>query len=206
MAQQVVEFSLSPAADMLWSHGDTLRLNTGAFDANGHAVEDPELIWSSTDPSVARVDSEGLVTTAAAGSAEITAGVAGSGLTSSAALHVVLPTPRDVLVILYNATAGLNWNNSQNWLTDAPLGSWQGVATRSPADDVIEGLDLRNNGLAGALPPQLGALADLETLILPSNVLVGSIPPQFRHLRELQTLWLSDNELSGPIPRSSAAS
>ena len=36
---------------------------------------------------------------------------------------------RAVLVTLYNATDGPNWVNSENWLTDAPLGDWYGVDT-----------------------------------------------------------------------------
>ena len=34
---------------------------------------------------------------------------------------------RDVLEILYEATGGPNWTNSNNWLTDAPLRDWYGV-------------------------------------------------------------------------------
>ena len=36
---------------------------------------------------------------------------------------------RAALVALYNATDGPNWVNNENWLTDAPLRDWYGVAT-----------------------------------------------------------------------------
>ena len=31
------------------------------------------------------------------------------------------------LVALYNATDGPTWVDNENWLTDAPLGQWDGV-------------------------------------------------------------------------------
>ena len=36
-------------------------------------------------------------------------------------------TDREALVALYNATDGENWENSDNWLSGAPLGEWEGV-------------------------------------------------------------------------------
>ena len=33
-------------------------------------------------------------------------------------------TDREALVALYNATDGENWDGSDNWLSDAPLGEW----------------------------------------------------------------------------------
>ena len=38
-------------------------------------------------------------------------------------------TDREALVALYNTTNGENWENSDNWLSDAPLGEWEGVVT-----------------------------------------------------------------------------
>ena len=38
-------------------------------------------------------------------------------------------TDREALVALYNATDGENWDRSANWLSDAPLGEWEGVNT-----------------------------------------------------------------------------
>ena len=33
-------------------------------------------------------------------------------------------TDREALVAFYNATDGENWDESNNWLSDAPLGEW----------------------------------------------------------------------------------
>ena len=40
---------------------------------------------------------------------------------------------RAVLVTLYEATDGANWNDNTNWLSAAPLGEWYGVTTDEPA-------------------------------------------------------------------------
>ncbi len=38
-------------------------------------------------------------------------------------------TDREILVTFYNALDGPNWEDSGNWLTEAPLGEWSGVQT-----------------------------------------------------------------------------
>ncbi|MCY4578995.1 MAG: PPC domain-containing protein [Chloroflexi bacterium] len=45
------------------------------------------------------------------------------------------PTPpserdRAALVALYNSTVGANWSRKDNWLSNRPLGEWDGVITR----------------------------------------------------------------------------
>ena len=55
-------------------------------------------------------------------------------------------------------------------------------------------------GLNGSLPPELGQLAGLETLVLNENALTGAIPSELGQLSNLMELDLARNELSGPIP------
>ena len=107
-------------------------------------------------------------------------------------------TDTDALVAVYEATDGANWSKNDNWLTDAPIGTWYGV-TMDGSDRVIE-LDLSENGLRGTIPPALGTLTYLETLILAHNLLSGSIPPQLGNLMNLEWLYLTNNQLSGTIP------
>ena len=38
---------------------------------------------------------------------------------------------RAALVALYHATDGANWENSANWLSEAPIGEWYGVTDDS---------------------------------------------------------------------------
>ncbi len=107
-------------------------------------------------------------------------------------------TDRDVLVALYHATGGDNWTNNENWLSDAPIGTWYGVTT-DESGRVIE-LILWFNKLSGTIPPELGDLTALTALRLNGNNLNGTIPPELGNLTALTALNLSDNQLSGTIP------
>ena len=105
-------------------------------------------------------------------------------------------TDREGLVAFYNATDGENWNSSDNWLSDAPLGEWEGVYTNEDGRvgrmELVglergdtggagqplqpERADLRGNELSGGIPAGLGSLSNLEILDLGSNALSGEIP------------------------------
>ena len=128
-----------------------------------------------------------------------------------------LASDRAALVALYNATGGGNWADNTGWLSNAPMGQWYGVTT----DDngrVIE-LVLADNGLAGNIPADLGALTKLEVLNLGGrlgscngrpwvctsssptpNRLTGAIPVALERLVNLEQFVLSYNQLSGTIP------
>ena len=105
---------------------------------------------------------------------------------------------RAALLALYAATDGPNWSAGDNWGSDAPLGSWQGVTTA--ADGRVISLTLAHNNLTGTLPAALGDLADLTELDLSGNRLSGSLPPALGGLRNLEELDLHDNRLSGSLP------
>ena len=83
-------------------------------------------------------------------------------------------TDREALVALYNATDGENWNRSDNWLSDAPLGEWEGVTTDD--DGRVTRLHLHANDLSGEIPAELGSLSNLESLRLNGNELSGCVP------------------------------
>ena len=107
-------------------------------------------------------------------------------------------TDREALVAFYDATGGLNWEESNNWLSELPIGEWYGVTTDDNSR-VIE-LALWNNQLSGEIPPELGNLANLESLQLRNNQLSGGIPPELGNLANLESLDLGENQLSGGIP------
>ena len=132
-----------------------------------------------------------------------------------------LPSDRDTLVALYNATDGPNWINNKNWLTDAPIGQWYGVSARGrqvrqlvlngnqlvgtiPPElgnlEILQYLDLHDNQLNGEIPPEIGKLSNLENLYLSDNQLAGQIPSELGNLTKLRHLWLARNSLSGAIP------
>ncbi|KAI7988426.1 MDIS1-interacting receptor like kinase 1 [Camellia lanceoleosa] len=56
------------------------------------------------------------------------------------------------------------------------------------------------NNLIGKIPPVLGLLSSLETIILRYNEFEGPIPPEFGNLDNIQYLDLAVGSLSGPIP------
>ena len=73
-------------------------------------------------------------------------------------------TDREALVALYNATDGQNWKDNYNWLSDAPLGEWEGVTTND--DGRVIWLHLGGQALSGEIPAELGSLSNLIELSL----------------------------------------
>ena len=59
---------------------------------------------------------------------------------------------------------------------------------------------LRQSGLTGTIPPELGKLAVVEELDLAYNNLTGPIPPSLGQLMMLKKLHLSGNQWSGCVP------
>ena len=206
VAQVVSAVAVSPAADTLVAFGDTVLLTADATDANGHAVAAVTAFeWSSSDTLVARVDDSGLVTGVDEGMATITATT--GDYFGTAEITTVENPERAALVALYNATDGPNWTVNTNWLTDAPLGEWYGVATDASGRVVelnlsgrVEGPIEVGGGLQGYIPPELGNLANLEVLDLWLNNLTGTIPPELGNLANLKRLSLGENRLTGVIP------
>ncbi|KAK3163682.1 hypothetical protein QOZ80_1AG0006840 [Eleusine coracana subsp. coracana] len=79
--------------------------------------------------------------------------------------------------------------------TSIPSTSWEKLAGS------LETLEFRTNpGLAGPIPPSLGRLASLQSLVLVENNLTGPVPPELGLLLRLKRLVLSGNGLSGPLP------
>ena len=175
-------------------------------DQNAGVMAGATVTWSSSDTSVATVNASGLVTGVGVGAATITAS-AGSG--QGTAEITVMDLERAALVAFYEATDGPNWVNSENWLTDAPLGDWYGVDTDGSGRIVRLNLAGRwdsaarewiAHGLAGSIPAELSNLANLQVLYLSGNVLTGTIPAELGKLANLETMSLGNNGLSGPVP------
>ena len=105
---------------------------------------------------------------------------------------------RESLIALYQATDGDNWTNNENWCTDADISEWYGVTVYSTG--LVKSISLKNNGLSGEIPAEIGNLTQLTTLNLGSNDLSGEIPKEIGNLTQLTWLSISNNELSGEIP------
>ena len=186
--------TVSPATAPL-ALGATVQLMAEVRDQNAGVMAGATVTWSSSDTSVATVNASGLVTGVGVGAATITAS---AGSRQGTAEITVMGLERAALFALYEATDGPNWVNSENWLTDAPLGDWYGVEV----DDhgrVVE-LGLFANGLTGRIPRELGGLANLRLLYLYRGDLTGPIPPELGNLANLERLYLHENDLTGLIP------
>ena len=138
-----------------------------------------------------------------------------------------LATDREILVTLYNALDGPNWEDSGNWLSDTPLGEWSGVqivngrvtylqiggsgsgqelSGEIPLELIglgaLEILNLNDysGGLRGEIPPEFGNFPNLEYLSLSGSGLTGEIPPELANLANLRDLSIGGNGLTGGIP------
>ena len=203
VTQTVSSVVVGPPRATITALGDTLRLEALAFDANGYSVASAEFSWASSDAAIATVDTSGLVTAVAEGTATITASAGeASGFAEITITEISgTGTDRDILVALYEATDGPNWKNAENWLTDVPLGDWHGVDT--DAQVRVTRLQLGFNDLTGSIPRELGNLTSLTELSLRFNGLTGPIPRELGNLTSLTRLQLSQstsNGLTGPIP------
>ena len=113
---------------------------------------------------------------------------------------------REILVTLYNALDGPNWEDSGNWLSDTPLGEWSGVITDDNGRVIWLQIGGSGSGqeLNGEIPLELIGLGALEILGLSGGFhgvdLRGEIPPKLGNLASLQHLRLRGEGLSGGIP------
>ncbi len=119
-------------------------------------------------------------------------------LASPSTLIAADSSDRELLVAFYQAANGDDWLKNDNWLSDAPIGVWHGVAADTSGR--VISLDLRQNGLRGPIAAELGGLTELNSLVLAGNELEGSIPSELGDLSNLVWLDLSENELSGSLP------
>ncbi|XP_020596300.1 piriformospora indica-insensitive protein 2-like [Phalaenopsis equestris] len=70
----------------------------------------------------------------------------------------------------------------------------------------LETLEFRfNRGLTGQIPPVLGQLVNLKSLVLAENSLCGELPWEIGNLVHLNRLTLLGNQLSGQVPTSLGA-
>lgn len=70
---------------------------------------------------------------------------------------------------------------------------------KSSASSKLEGLNLSNNRLSGALPSAIGNYSGLKNLLLTGNSFSGDIPSDIGRLKSILKLDLSRNNFSGTI-------
>ncbi|CAM9776414.1 unnamed protein product, partial [Ectocarpus sp. 12 AP-2014] len=118
--------------------------------------------------------------------------------------HGDLEQDREVLLTLYNATGGPDWNYNDGWATDdSDMTSWYGLSINE-IGSFVSRISLIRNNLQGDLPPELGNLTAVEEIYLETNSLTGPIPPELGKLQNLEILNLHTNFLTGTIPKELA--
>jgi Big-like domain-containing protein len=93
--QQVRWIGVAPAADTAWSLGDTIQLATTLTDVHGGVLPGVSVGWTSTDTSVASVDSSGTVIARSGGTTTI---VAAAGGRIAQARILVRPRPAAIRI------------------------------------------------------------------------------------------------------------
>ena len=201
VAQASSRIEIMPASATLGAPGETVQLTYTVYDGNGEVIPGAGVSWSSADDAVATVSATGLVTAVGNGNTRI---MASSGEVSETITVTVeidyVGIERTILLEFYNATAGPNWENSTNWMSDAPVGEWYGIETDS--EGRVQTINIVNNGLNGNIPGSIGGLVRVDILWLHDNELTGSIPSSIGNLTEMNDLDLSGNQLTGAIPSS----
>ena len=177
--------------------GQSLSLSARVSPDN---ATDPTVKWSTDNAAVATVTESGEVTAVAPGTATITAKAGEKTATCLVkVVSSIAEAERAVLVALYNATGGNNWEYKDNWCSNKPLSEWYGV---SLDNGHVSSINLSGNKLSGQLPSALFSLSRLSSLNLSFNSLSGEIPQEIGNAKELMTLNLDHNDLTGPIPES----
>ena len=100
----------------------------------------------------------------------------------------------DCATLLASMSTLAGASGSLDWSADSAVSEWAGVII---ANNRVSILDLRAKDLDGAIPAELGNLANLAELELLENRLTGEIPPELGNLVNLRTLNLRSNEWSG---------
>lgn len=140
VAQVVTDVSVSPASRSLVV-GDTVRLRPAATDANSYPVEDADFTFTSSDTTVARVDSAGVVTGAGGGFAVVT--VSSGGYSDYSAITVAgACAPRGSVALGQTVTGTLSTQDCE-----VASGVFAEPWVLELAEDTVAVLDMAGTGL-----------------------------------------------------------
>ena len=189
-----------PAQNVMAGSFVTVSAASAFSDPDGDALT---YAATSSNAGVASVSLSGdtvTITGVSAGTATLTVTATDpGGLSARTTVPLTVAKPdRDALMALYRSADGPNWTNAGNWGTDWPVNAWHGVTADSAGR--VTRLFLQDNNLTGAIPAELGSLANLGGLVLDQNSLTGTIPAELGNLASLTHLHLGENSLTGTIP------
>ena len=117
---------------------------------------------------------------------------------------------RYALAVLFYATGGDTgkWTTTSLWLSGSSECQWYSTSESTVictggaggSDNLYLELDLRQNGLDGSLPAEIGMLTTLQRMRLQQNTLSGSLPSTLADLNQLEYLDLSSNRFTEEEP------
>ncbi len=148
---RVQSVTVSPTSATVLGPDQSVDFDANVLDGFGNPAPGEPVTWSSSDESVATVDSDGIATSVGTGTAEIRATAA--GVTGFGTLTVDPP----LAAIVWLGTVDSDWDNGANWL---------GGAVPTALDDVIirdapNSPNLASTTVIGALTIESPAVLDL---------------------------------------------
>ena len=89
--QEAGSITITPPSATLTTVGETVQLTAEVKDSGKTTIPGAAVVWSSSDPEVATVDANGLVTAVSSGTTRITA--TSAGVSQSSTVYVEIPKP-----------------------------------------------------------------------------------------------------------------
>jgi uncharacterized protein YjdB len=173
----VASVTLAPEAPVILV-GQTVQLVATVLDERRSRLERP-IAWSSSDPAVARVDQQGLVTGVGKGSATIAAGA--NGKSASVRVTVNEPPPQVVpvaSVVLNAATRSIRVGETTTWTAAARDRSGNTLADRrvtwSSSDPRVA--TVSNGVITGLAPGRAEIAAEVDGRKESARILVEAAP------------------------------
>ena len=180
--QTAGSITVLPAAVTLMAIGETAQLTATVSDSRGELIADAEVEWSTSDPAVASVDEEGLVTAVKNGSAQITATAGNASATayitvSQAATSVTI-TPSSATLNAIGETAQLEATafDTGNSAIGGAVFTW---SSSDPAVATVDGDGLVtavSNGTAQITATSGNATADATITVMQTAGSITVLP------------------------------
>lgn len=120
----------------------------------------------------------------------------------------------ETLKSFYTNSSGETWTHKKNWLSDEPIGTWDGVTVNDGhVTELSNTFDLHkyvgcgymtgtceSNSFKGSKFPDLYNLSKLEAIDFWFTEMNGAIPPSITNMKSLKTIRLNSCNLSGHLP------